>query len=129
MKSKDADQLINGLHEKAFEKINCLECANCCKGLGPRLIISNIERISAHLKIKSAEFADTLLRIDKDGDFVLKPCYAPFYSLIIIARFTMFVQEHAVNILIPIRKTSAAYYLSVLKIPKPVRWYLRYSTG
>ncbi|MGF1586842.1 MAG: hypothetical protein ACFCUM_16085, partial [Bacteroidales bacterium] len=37
MKVKDADRLVNGLHENEFETINCLECANCCKSLGPRL--------------------------------------------------------------------------------------------
>jgi uncharacterized protein len=78
LKSKQADTLLNDLHEKAFSHINCLDCANCCKGLGPRLIRTDIERIAQYLKIKPSVFIDTYLRIDEDGDQVFKSMPCPF---------------------------------------------------
>ncbi len=78
MNSKQADQLINGLHEKAFEKIKCLECANCCKSLGPRLIRSDIERISSQLKMGASEFINNYLVVDEDNDYVFKTMPCPF---------------------------------------------------
>jgi uncharacterized protein len=78
MKSKDADHLIAGLHERAFESINCLDCANCCRGLGPRLLRSDIERLSSALKMKTSVFFDSYLRIDEDGDHVFKSLPCPF---------------------------------------------------
>jgi uncharacterized protein len=78
LKSKQADALINNLHKKAFSQINCLDCANCCKGLGPRLIRTDIERIAQYLRIKPSEFIDTYLRIDEDGDHVFRAMPCPF---------------------------------------------------
>ena len=31
-KGKGAEKLLPALHEEAFEKIDCLQCGNCCKG-------------------------------------------------------------------------------------------------
>ena len=64
------------LHEEAFEKIDCLKCANCCKNYSPRFKGPDIKRISKHLKMKEGEFIDTYLVMDKEGDYVLRstPC-------------------------------------------------------
>lgn len=64
------------LHEEAFEKIDCLECAACCKNYSPRFKTPDIKRISKHLRMRESEFIETYLRIDEDGDYVLqtKPC-------------------------------------------------------
>mgnify|MGYP000899212048 CR=1 FL=1 len=64
------------LHEEAFSKINCLECAACCKNYSPRFKTPDIKRISKHLKLKESVFIETYLRIDEDGDYVVqsKPC-------------------------------------------------------
>ena len=29
-KPKDLDQVTHGLHDQAFETIDCLKCGNCC---------------------------------------------------------------------------------------------------
>ena len=64
------------LHEEAFEKIDCLQCANCCKNYSPRFKTPDIKRISKHLKMRESEFIEKYLVVDEDGDFVAnaKPC-------------------------------------------------------
>lgn len=64
------------LHEEAFEKIDCLQCANCCKNYSPRFKTPDIKRISKHLKMKEGVFIETYLKLDLDGDYVVKnsPC-------------------------------------------------------
>lgn len=67
---------LPNLHKKAFENINCLKCANCCKNYSPRFKTPDIKRISKLLKMKESDFIETYLLIDEDGDFVAnkKPC-------------------------------------------------------
>jgi uncharacterized protein len=71
------DQLPD-LHEEAFEKIDCLKCANCCKTYSPRFKTPDIKRISRHLKLKEGDFIETYLRVDEDGDYVVKTKPCPF---------------------------------------------------
>jgi uncharacterized protein len=75
---RDLDTLVHELHEKAFEKIDCLKCANCCKTTGPLLKNKDIERLSEHLRIKPANFVSEYLRIDEDNDYVFKKMPCPF---------------------------------------------------
>jgi len=65
-------------HEEAFEKIDCLQCANCCKNYSPRFKTPDIKRISKHLKMRESEFIDKYLKVDEDGDFVVKTLPCPF---------------------------------------------------
>ena len=64
------------LHEEAFEKIDCLQCANCCKNYSPRFKTPDIKRISRHLKMRESDFIEKYLVVDEEGDFVAnaKPC-------------------------------------------------------
>lgn len=66
------------LHEEAFEKVDCLACANCCKNYSPRFKTPDIKRISKHLKIKESEFIDQYLKLDEEGDYVTKSAPCPF---------------------------------------------------
>jgi Fe-S-cluster containining protein len=66
------------LHEEAFEKIDCLTCANCCKSYSPRFKTPDIKRISKLLKMKQGVFIETYLRLDSDGDYVAKKSPCPF---------------------------------------------------
>jgi len=77
-KPSDLDLTVKSLHRKVFEKIDCLECANCCKTISPILIDKDIQRISKKLKIKLSEFADYYLKEDVEGDFVFKESPCPF---------------------------------------------------
>src|SRR6266487_4906551 len=69
---------LPGLHEEAFSKIDCLQCANCCKNYSPRFKTPDIKRISKHLKMRESEFIDKYLKVDEDGDFVAKSTPCPF---------------------------------------------------
>jgi hypothetical protein len=75
---KDLDETVRGFHEMAFRQINCLDCANCCKNLGPRIVDRDIERISKFLKLKKEMFKKTYLKIDEDGDFIFQNMPCPF---------------------------------------------------
>ncbi len=66
------------LHEEAFEKIDCLKCANCCKKYSPRFKTPDIKRISRLLKLKEGDFIETYLKVDEDGDYVAKSTPCPF---------------------------------------------------
>ncbi len=66
------------LHEEAFSQIDCLHCAACCKNYSPRFKTPDIKRISRHLKMKESEFIETYLRLDEDGDYVVRSTPCPF---------------------------------------------------
>src|SRR4026207_2560128 len=74
----EALKQLPGLHEEAFEKIDCLQCANCCKNYSPRFKTPDIKRISKHLKLRESEFIDKYLKVDEEGDFVAKTLPCPF---------------------------------------------------
>ncbi len=67
---------LPGLHEEAFSKIDCLQCANCCKNYSPRFKTPDIKRISKVLGLRESEFIEKYLLVDEEGDFVVntKPC-------------------------------------------------------
>jgi uncharacterized protein len=66
------------LHDEAFNKIDCLSCAACCKNYSPRFKTPDIKRISRHLKMRESDFIDKYLIVDNDGDFVAKSTPCPF---------------------------------------------------
>ena len=43
------------LHEEAFSKINCLDCARCCKNHSPRFKQPDIKRIAKSLRMKEGD--------------------------------------------------------------------------
>ena len=64
------------LHEEAFERIDCLECARCCKNHSPRFKTPDIKRIAKYLGMKEGHFIQTYLYLDDENDYVLQssPC-------------------------------------------------------
>lgn len=77
-KMRELDQVTHDAHDEIFSWIDCLECANCCKTLGPRLTEKDIERISKGLKMKQSTFIETWLQVDEDSDYVFKTMPCPF---------------------------------------------------
>lgn len=71
-------KVLPDLHEAAFEKVNCLECANCCKKYSPRFKMPDIKRISKVLGMKETAFIDQYLQMDNEGDYVVKSTPCPF---------------------------------------------------
>src|SRR5258708_27450839 len=81
LKRADKNKVLKALpalHEEAFEEINCLECANCCRNYSPRFKTPDIKRISKHLKMKEGDFIERYLRLDEEGDYVVKTAPCPF---------------------------------------------------
>jgi len=74
----DVLKKLPGLHEDAFSKIDCLQCANCCKNYSPRFKTPDIKRISKHLKMRESDFIEAYLKVDEDGDFVVRSTPCPF---------------------------------------------------
>jgi uncharacterized protein len=74
-------KLLPALHDAAFENIDCLQCANCCKNYSPRFKTPDIKRISKYVGMKEGEFIDTYLKIDEDGDYVVKSTPCPFLGI------------------------------------------------
>ena len=68
------------LHEEAFTKINCLDCAACCKNYSPRFKTPDLKRIAKHLKMKEGDFIEKYLVLDSEGDYVVKSRPCPFLA-------------------------------------------------
>jgi uncharacterized protein len=81
LKRADKNSILRKLpvyHAEAFEKINCLSCANCCKNYSPRFKTPDIKRIARHLRMKESDFIDRYLHLDEEGDYVVKSTPCPF---------------------------------------------------
>jgi Fe-S-cluster containining protein len=77
-KPKDLDDQFHDLHIDAFDKIDCLACANCCKTTSPIFYQKDIERVAKRLKMKVQDFINQYLHIDEDNDYVLNSAPCPF---------------------------------------------------
>ncbi len=77
-KPKDLDTITHALHEDAFEHIDCLECANCCKSISPIVRDKDIQRIAKYLRVKPSWFVTEYLLLDNEGDYVFKTQPCPF---------------------------------------------------
>ena len=65
-------------HEEAFSKVDCLQCANCCKNFSPRFKTPDIKRLSKLLQMRGSDFIETYLKVDEDGDYVANTSPCPF---------------------------------------------------
>jgi Fe-S-cluster containining protein len=77
---KKTMRILPDLHNEAFEKIDCLQCARCCRNYSPRFKTPDIKRISRVLRMKESDFISTYLRLDEDGDYVVKNAPCPFIA-------------------------------------------------
>lgn len=74
------DAKINTASENAFKKVNCLDCANCCKTKGPQLNKKDIGRIAAHLNLEKQQFVDRYLKFNENDDYVMQQLPCPFLA-------------------------------------------------
>ncbi len=79
LKPKDHKTLAKkaeDLNEQAFEEIDCLQCANCCKSIPPIVNRTDRQRIAKYLGMKVTEFQEQYLKVDGDDDYVMNstPC-------------------------------------------------------
>ncbi|WP_456424235.1 YkgJ family cysteine cluster protein [Lutibacter sp.] len=78
---KKLDLLMQELHDKEFEKTDCLTCGNCCKTTSPIFTEKDIQRISKHFKMKVVTFISQYLERDTDDFYVLKTAPCTFLDL------------------------------------------------
>ena len=76
--SRRFDARVHAIHDSVFGKIDCLECANCCRSLGPRVTDADVRRIAASLRIKPSAFVTIYLVLDEEGDFIFRSMPCPF---------------------------------------------------
>jgi Fe-S-cluster containining protein len=76
VKPKGIQAIIKKANKEAFEEIDCLGCANCCKTMTPTYTHKDIRRISAHLGMTKEAFFDKWLEVRDDGDICnrFNPC-------------------------------------------------------
>ena len=67
-KPKDLDDQFHMRHDSVFRKIDCLECANCCKTMTPTYTVRDLKRISKHFGMTVTAFQKKWLRREKGGD-------------------------------------------------------------
>lgn len=77
-KPKNLDDVVHELHEDAFQRIDCLKCANCCKTTSPIFYDRDVDRIAKRLRMRPSDFIDKYLHIDEDKDYVLNVAPCPF---------------------------------------------------
>lgn len=74
--NNDVNELFHTLHQEVFEKIDCLECANCCSTTPALILDRDVPRIAKHIKLSVKEFYEKYTVRDDDGDTVFRqtPC-------------------------------------------------------
>lgn len=78
LRVKNLDELAQQHHDEAFQQIDCLSCANCCKTTSPAFYQKDIERLAKALRMKPGAFIAAYLQLDADGDYVLNQAPCPF---------------------------------------------------
>lgn len=70
------DTIVHEITDDVWSKIDCTECAHCCKTLQIEVSTKDIARLAAHLEISIKEFTKRYTRIGEDNAKVLKtiPC-------------------------------------------------------
>lgn len=74
------DQRFKEAHDRAFEQISCLDCARCCRNLGPLIRPRDVQKIAKVFSMKENKVIEEYLRVDEDGDYVFKQMPCPFLA-------------------------------------------------
>ncbi len=77
-KPANLDYMMQEIHHSVFQEIDCLECGNCCRSLGPRLTARDIEKLAKPLQMKTNRIIEKYLMMDEDHDYVFKSMPCPF---------------------------------------------------
>ncbi len=89
-KGKKLDALAQSTHEQVFERVDCLDCANCCTSIPPIVNRTDTNRIAKLLGMKPNQFEKEYLLIDEDGDTVMNQSPCPF----LLEDHKCFIYEH-----------------------------------
>jgi len=78
--SERLDEEFKRQHDNAFTRIDCLDCANCCKTTSPILLQDDLDRLASHLKLSTGQFIQKFVEMDEAGDFVFNQTPCPFLA-------------------------------------------------
>jgi Fe-S-cluster containining protein len=70
------EELTLNADKAIWKKLDCLDCANCCKTMSPTYTVKDVRRISKSLGMTEKAFREKWLYKDKTGDWMNKkqPC-------------------------------------------------------
>ncbi len=71
------DSIVHKLYHQVSSKIDCTQCANCCKEVSPILLRTDIRKFSKDLGISVSDFQDKYLKKDDGSEGYLfheTPC-------------------------------------------------------
>lgn len=74
---QEIEEICTPIEEKTWNKINCLDCGNCCKKMTPTFNKEDIRRISRHLNMTPTTFFNKWLKVEEDSKDVVnqvQPC-------------------------------------------------------
>jgi Predicted Fe-S-cluster oxidoreductase len=75
------DRTVHGIHDEVFAEIDCQQCGNCCRSLGPRFRDTDIKLICKSTGTDPKQFTEDCLKPDDEGaGFVLKALPCPFQN-------------------------------------------------
>jgi Fe-S-cluster containining protein len=78
---KEIDAIVHDLYRAVSERIDCLECANCCRVIQPLLKQEDIRRLASALGVPRGDFVRQYLTKGKEGEsYVFKAMPCPFLS-------------------------------------------------
>lgn len=75
-KHSSTDRLASDLHVTVFNKVDCLQCANCCRTTPALVTRPDAKRIAKHLGIPPKTFIKKYLLEDVNGELMIArvPC-------------------------------------------------------
>ena len=79
--SEQVDNLVFGISERVWKRIDCTSCGNCCREISPTLNGNDVERMACHLEMSLAEFADKHLKAAEpavDAPWIMRERPCPF---------------------------------------------------
>lgn len=106
---RELDDTIHAIHQEVFDSINCLDCGNCCRTLGPRITDRDIERIARHCVSNHMKLFNDICISMKIRSMYSVQCLVPSWEATIIAVFMRTVRKPAGNIRIRTGKSSTRY--------------------
>ena len=73
---KNFSNTVMQLNKEVFTRIDCMQCANCCKKGTPVFHKADIIRLANHVRMTPADFEKKYLKTDEVNEVILKktPC-------------------------------------------------------
>jgi len=75
---KNFDHIVRDYQDEAFEEVDCLQCGNCCRKVGPRFGESDVKRLARVVGFDRAAFVRDVLVRDEDPGWRLRTLPCPY---------------------------------------------------